>query len=136
MSADVTESRLSLNLLLQLLKTTNKPNNKSPASLLSFINHFLLSLHPGSTFLPFLVSPVPYPPISFLLFCVIKFEQRKVDCLSVLQNKSIIPLSHGRTADDARRLVKGRLETEKLRGTFLNMSQLIVIQYIIWFIKL
>lgn len=42
-----------------------------------------------------------------LLFCVIKSEQQKVDCPSVLQNKSITPLSHSCTADNALRLSEG-----------------------------
>lgn len=70
------------------------------------------------SFLPFLFSSVPHPPIFFLLFCVIKFEQRKVDCLSVLHNKSIIPLSLRHTADNALRLVKGRPQREKHFWTY------------------
>lgn len=45
-------------------------------------------------FLPFLISHVSYPPIFPLLFCVIKFEQQKVDCVGKQIDHPLISRLH------------------------------------------
>lgn len=93
-------------------QTTNKQSwntfhpRVSAALLLPFINHSLIPTSRQRLFHRFSSALSHIVPSIFLLFCVIKFEQRKVDCLSELQNRSIILLSRSHTADKAQWLAR------------------------------
>lgn len=114
MSADVT-GRIQRDDIYRALYLQNlPPHHLQRLSTASSINLSSPFLCPGNVFsqLSFISSYL------FRLFGVIKFEQRKVDCLSVLENKSIIFSS----AATQLTMFWG-LQREKLAGIFVDVSQ-------------
>lgn len=114
MSADVTGRIRRGDIYCALYLQNLPPHHLQRLSTASSINLSSPFLCPGNVFsqLSFISSYL------FLLFGVIKFEQRKVDCLSVLENKSIIFLS---TATQL--TMFWGLQREKLAGIFVDVSQ-------------